>query len=80
MKRLKISAFLISLVAIGSIACANVYGQDPTGMPSDDGMMIYCNCTRDISTKPQSCAANNHGSSCHGSINAKCWEYNGNCK
>lgn len=81
MRKLRISAVLLGVIALSSIVCTNIYAEDPE-IPSggtDGGLIITCRCTRDISFKPQACAVNNHGIECHASENAKCWEYDKNC-
>ena len=82
MKSLKVCSLFLSFIAIRSLICNTLYAQDETGTPSLDdggGDKIICYCTSEISFKPNGCAANNNGKECHGSINAKCWEYDRNC-
>ena len=82
MKKLKKIAIYVSSFTLVSVICTNIYAEDSSETPSgdrEDGLIITCRCTRDISLKPKSCAVNNRGAMCHASVNAKCWEYNGNC-
>ena len=79
MKSLQVCTCVFSFIAICSFVCNALYAQDELQYPSPDGDKIICYCTSEISTKPNGCAVNNNGAQCHGSINAKCWEYNQNC-